>query len=57
MDEYSDDTPQIGTVSFLRIKNRLVLAYLYSDYIDSKDVIWAKSKTKELVDLLLKVNN
>jgi len=57
MDEYSDDTPQIGTVSFLRIKNRLVLAYLYSDYIDSKDVIWVKSKTKELVDLLLKVNN
>jgi len=56
-DDFSDNTPQISTVSFLRIKNRLILAYLYSDYIDSKDILWAKSKTKELVELLLKVNN
>ena len=57
MDGYSDNTPQIATMSFLRIKNRLVVAYLYSDYIDGKDIAWAKSKTNELIDLLLKVNN
>ena len=57
MDGYSDNTPQIATMSFLRIKNRLVVAYLYSDYIDGKDIAWAKSKTNELIDLLLKANN
>ena len=56
MDGYSDSTPQIVTMSFVRVKNRLIAAYVYSDYIDGKDVVWAKSKTKEFVSLLLKEN-
>jgi len=44
-------------VSYLKIKNRLILVHLFSDYIDNKDILWAKSKTKEIVGLLLKVNN
>jgi len=56
-DNYSDNTPQISTVSYLKIKNRLLLVHLFSDYIDNQDILWAKSKTKEIVGLLLKVNN
>jgi len=52
-----DDVPMIGTMTYLNLKNRLVYAVVYKDYNDSKDVLWVKSKTKELVDLLLEVNN
>ena len=52
-----DATPMVATISYLNLKNKLIVVYLYSDYIDSKDMVWIKSKTKEFVDLLLQANN
>lgn len=52
-----DSTPMIGSVSYLNLKDRLVVFYVYDNYTDNKNLIWVKSKTKELVDLLLQVNN
>ena len=52
-----DSTPMIGSFSYLNLKGRLAVVYVYDEYIDNKNLIWVKSKTKELVDLLLEVNN
>lgn len=52
-----DRTPQIVSMSVLRIKDRLVSAYVYSNYSTESDIAWVKSKTREFVNLLLKSNN
>ncbi len=52
-----DSTPMIATISYLNLKNRFVVAYVYNEYKDNKNLVWVKSKTRELVDLLLQANN
>ena len=57
MDGYIDDALQIMSMSILRIKGKILYVYVYSDYTGDIDIIWVKSKTRELVNLLLEVNN
>ena len=46
----------VNSTTFIHIKNRLIIAYVYSNFNSSTDIIWLEAKTKELVELMLKVN-
>jgi hypothetical protein len=53
---YSDKSPLINATVFLKVKNKLVVIYVYSKYKSMKDVVWTKAKAKEFSSLLLKGN-
>jgi len=55
-DEYSEKAPLISATVFLRVKNKLVVIYVYSNYNSMKDVVWVKAKAKEFTSLLLSNN-
>jgi hypothetical protein len=38
------------------VKNKIIIAYIYSDFDSEKDIIWIEDKTKETVNLLIKNN-
>ena len=46
----------LNSTTFIHIKNRLIIAYVYSNFNSSTDIIWLEAKTKELVELMLKAN-
>ena len=46
----------VNSTTFIHIKNRLIIAYVYSNFNSSTDIIWLEAKTKELLELMLKVN-
>jgi len=41
----------------MNLNNRLVIAYVYSEFESNTDIIWVEAKTKELVGLFRMVNN
>jgi hypothetical protein len=43
-------------ISFLKVKNRVLFAYVYSLYESEKDINWTKSKSIEWIDSILKLN-
>jgi len=47
---------QVASTTYLHIKNKLLVSYLYSDFNSEKDLVWLKAKTQELIGLLLKYN-
>jgi len=44
-------------ISFLRVKSRVLFAYVYCLYESEKDINWAKSKSIEWIDSMLKLNS
>ena len=50
------DFLQVGSSSMVFVKNKIIIAYIYSDVDSEKDIIWIEGKTKELVNLLIKNN-
>ncbi len=56
-DSYSEEVIlQVASTSFIHIKKRILIAYIYSNFNSSTDVIWLEAKTRELIELLLKSN-
>jgi hypothetical protein len=55
-EEYSDKSPIINATVFSKVKNKLIVIYIYSEYRSMKDVVWVKAKAKEFTSLLL-INN
>ena len=47
---------QVGSTSFVFVKNKVIFVYIYSDFDSEKDIVWIEGKTKELVNLLIKNN-
>ena len=47
---------QVGSTSFVFVKNKVIFVYIYSDFDSEKDIVWIEGKTKELVNLLTKNN-
>ena len=54
---YKNDEYVVGSITYLRLKDKLVVLYIYSDYKDIQDIVWLRNKTIETVDMLLKINS
>ena len=50
------DFLQVASSSMVFVKNKIIMAYIYSDFDSEKDIIWIEDKTKETVNLLIKNN-
>ena len=48
---------EINSLAAMNLNNRLVIAYVYSEFESNTDIIWVEAKTKELVGLFRMVNN
>ena len=60
--DYSEDYLEEGffevnSLAAMNLNNRLVIAYVYSGFESSADIIWLEAKTKELVELFRMANN
>ena len=53
---YVDNSPQVASISYLRLKDKLIVLNMYSAYRDIDDIVWIKKKTKEVVALLISAN-
>lgn len=53
---YVDNSPQVGSISYLRLKDKLIVLNMYSSYRGVDDIDWIMKKTKEVVGLLTKAN-
>ena len=51
-----DNSPQAGSISYLRLKDKLVVLNIYSSYSGIDDIDWIMKKTKEVVGLFLESN-
>ena len=49
-------TKVVAGIIFLRVKNRLLFAYLYNVYKDQETVQWMRKATEEWADAILKAN-
>lgn len=49
-------TKVVAGIIFLRVKNRLLFAYLYSVYKDQETVVWMRKTTETWADAILKAN-
>ncbi len=47
---------QVGVGGTIKVKNRVLFAYVYSLYESEKDINWTKSKSIEWIDSILKLN-
>ena len=48
---------EINSLAAMNLNNRLVIAYVYSEFESNTDIIWVEAKTKELIGLFRMVNN
>jgi hypothetical protein len=48
---------EINSLAVMNLNNRLVIAYVYSEFESNTDIIWVEAKTKELIGLFRMVNN
>ncbi len=56
VDNESDKSLMFASTTFANIKSKVVVLYIYSLYNSEKDVVWAKAKTNEIINLLLEEN-
>jgi hypothetical protein len=53
VDGKSVDSVVVASTSLLKVKDRILYAYVYSIYDNQEDINWVRAKTKEWMDLIL----